>query len=88
MTDAAVSAYHANLNHDTALDECHGIRVPTLVLVGARTAPRYRRMTELVAEHVPGARLEILPEAGHMSPLTHPEEMAAAIERHLKGMMA
>lgn len=37
MTDAAVSAYHANLNHDTTLDECHGIRVPTLVPVGART---------------------------------------------------
>lgn len=41
-------------------------------------------MTELVAEHVPGARLEVLPEAGHMSPLTHPEAVAAAIERHLK----
>ncbi len=87
MTEAVVSAYHANLNHNTTPDECRGIRVPTLVLVGAGTVPRYRRMTELVAQHVPGARLEVLPEAGHMSPLTHPEPVAAAIERHLKGAM-
>ncbi len=83
LTDAGVSLYHANLNHPTTPDDCREIGVPTLVLVGARTAPRYRRMAELVAEHIPGARLEVLPEAGHMSPLTHPDAVAAAIERHL-----
>lgn len=83
MTDGAMSEYHACLNHSTTPDDCRGIGVPTLVLVGARTVPRYRRMTELVAEHIPGARLEVLPEAGHMSPLTHPDVVAAAIERHL-----
>lgn len=83
MTDALPSAYHANLNHATTPVECQGIDVPTLVLVGARTFPRYRRMTELVARHLPRARLEVLPEVGHMSPVTHPDVVAHAIEQHL-----
>lgn len=84
QTETAVSTYHANLNDATAPAECRKIDLPTLVLMGAETFPRYRRMTELVAEHIPGARLETLPGAGHMSPLTHPAAVAAAITQHLE----
>ncbi|HET7876009.1 MAG TPA: alpha/beta hydrolase [Methylomirabilota bacterium] len=87
-TEAIASAYYANLSHSTTPGECRAIGAPTLVLHGAATLPRYRRMTELVAEAIPGARLDVLPEAGHMSPLSHPDLVAAAVERHLRGVVS
>jgi lipase len=86
-TEGIASAYYANLSHSTTPAECRAIRAPTLVLHGAATLPRYRRMTELVAEAIPGARLDVLAEAGHMSPLSHPDLVAAAVERHLRSVV-
>ncbi len=84
MTDAVVSGWYANLSHNTTLDECRSIGVPTLLLHGERTYPHFRRITELLAKLVPSARLQVLPAAGHMSPVTHPETVAAALLPHLQ----
>jgi pimeloyl-ACP methyl ester carboxylesterase len=84
MTDAVASAWHANLNHATTPEECRALRLPTLMLCGECTPRHFRRITELLAELLPAARLEVLPGAGHMSPLTHPEPVAAALAAHLE----
>jgi pimeloyl-ACP methyl ester carboxylesterase len=63
------------------MGELSAIAVPTLVLVGERdglTPPKYARY---LADHVPGASLEILPGAGHMLPVERPEEVARAVRR-------
>jgi pimeloyl-ACP methyl ester carboxylesterase len=83
MTPAIASGWYANLNHDTAPDDCGAIALPTLLLHGERTKPHFRRITELLAEHIPAARLQVLPGAGHMSPLTHPQAVAEALAAHL-----
>lgn len=61
------------------------IRQPTLVLVGERTTAAARRMAELLVGAVPGARTQTLPGAGHMSPLTHGDLVAAAVRAHVAG---
>jgi pimeloyl-ACP methyl ester carboxylesterase len=57
------------------------IAVPALVLVGERdrlTPPKYARY---LAGQIPGARIEIVPGAGHMLPLERPEEVARSMCR-------
>lgn len=55
------------------------LRVPTLVAVGehdAETPPSYAR---LLAGLVPGARLEVVPGAGHLANLERPEQVNALV---------
>ena len=57
--------------------------VPALVMHGARTTVAARRTAEILAEALPRATLRVLEGAGHMAPLTHADEVNAAIEVHL-----
>jgi pimeloyl-ACP methyl ester carboxylesterase len=86
MTATGIGTCHANLNHATRQDECREITVPALLLYGENTLPCHRRMAEIVAECIPDSRLLAIPDAGHLSPITHPEPVAKAIrdqvERH------
>lgn len=88
LTHLGQSAFHANSNHRTTLDECRALALPTLVLCGERAKEPDRRVTEILAETIPGAAFEIIPGAEHMSPLTHPAEVSEAIARHLVGASA
>lgn len=53
--------------------------LPTLIVVGAEDVLTPPRDSEAMAKAIPGARLAIIPEAGHLSPLEQPE----AFNRHL-----
>ena len=58
------------------------IEVPTLVLVGARddeTPPSY---AEAIVDLMPNARLEVIPDAGHLLNLEAPDAVNDAIRRH------
>jgi pimeloyl-ACP methyl ester carboxylesterase len=52
---------------------------PVLVLHGADTKPFLTASARYVAEHVPNARIQEIPGAGHAAPLTHPEALAEAL---------
>jgi pimeloyl-ACP methyl ester carboxylesterase len=52
-------------------DRLAGIRAPTLVIAGALD-PTGRARAEAVAACIPGARLEIVPGAGHAPHLETP----------------
>jgi pimeloyl-ACP methyl ester carboxylesterase len=66
------------------MNDLGAIRTPTLV-VGAlqdlMTPPKY---SYYLAEHIPGARLVMVPDAGHMLPVEAPDELAQAIREFLK----
>jgi pimeloyl-ACP methyl ester carboxylesterase len=55
------------------------ITVPTLVLVGAHDALTPPADATALAATIPGARLVIIPAAGHMSPLENPRAVNAAL---------
>ncbi len=55
------------------------ISVPVLVLRGSHTKPYAIRSARHVADHVPNARIQEIPGAGHAAPLTHPEALAEAL---------
>jgi pimeloyl-ACP methyl ester carboxylesterase len=64
------------------------LRAPTLVLCGTEdrlTPPKY---AELLRDRIPGARLELVPGAGHMVMLEAPARVAAAIGGFLSSLPA
>jgi pimeloyl-ACP methyl ester carboxylesterase len=54
------------------IDGLATIRVPTLVIVGDQDQP-FLAPSEYMAKKIPGARLEVIPGAGHSSNLDQPE---------------
>ncbi|MBS79401.1 MAG: hypothetical protein CMO32_27310 [Variovorax sp.] len=68
------------LDHRAA---ARGIRVPTTLLVGANDAALPDAMRELRTE-IPGAHLEIVPDAGHLPNIDQPERFDAALRAHLE----
>lgn len=73
----------SNLNNRTTSAECQCLRVPTTIVCGAATTPADRRVTELLREAIAGARYVLLEGAAHMSPLTHPVDVARVVREHL-----
>jgi len=73
----------SNLNNHTTLAECRRIAVPTTVVCGAETTRPDRRTTELLRDAIPCSHYELIRGAAHMSPFTHPEQVAHVIREHL-----
>lgn len=59
-----------------------GIKTPALVLSAARTTPAARRMAEIVAAVLPRSARSIVPDAGHMAPVTDAAAVAALLRAH------
>jgi 3-oxoadipate enol-lactonase len=62
-----------------------GLRVPTLVVVGAEDEP-FLEASHRMAAAIPGARLAVLPEGGHSPQFEVPELWWAAITEFLDGL--
>jgi 3-oxoadipate enol-lactonase len=60
------------------------ITVPTLVLVGEHDALTPPADAQALAAAIPGARLVVIPAAGHMSPLENPRAVNAALRAFLR----
>jgi lipase len=83
QTDQVSAGFISNLANLTTLAECRAIEVPTTVVCGGKSLAADRRIAEVLRDTIPGARYEVLTEAGHMSPLTHPVDVARLVREHL-----
>lgn len=61
-----------------------GIDVPTLVIAGSLDTLIPPAVTAEMAERIPGARLELLEGAGHLSNLERPEDFTGLLFEHLE----
>jgi len=55
------------------------ISTPVMVLLGSDTKHFFTVSAQHVADHVPNARIQEIPGAGHAAPLTHPKALAEAL---------
>jgi pimeloyl-ACP methyl ester carboxylesterase len=83
QTDATYKAFQSNLANPTTLSDCRSLNLPVTIVCGERTTAPDRRVTELLRDTIPGASYVVIPEAEHMSPLTHPQQVADIVARHL-----
>jgi pimeloyl-ACP methyl ester carboxylesterase len=60
-------------------DRLAEISLPTVVAVGEMEMPAFRAWAAEAAAGIPGARLEVSQDCGHLLPLEVPERVAAAI---------
>jgi 3-oxoadipate enol-lactonase len=67
--------------HET-LPRLYQIRAPTLVLTGSADKLVPPANSEVLARSIPGARLVVLPKAGHVFPLEREPETVAALREH------
>lgn len=72
----------AGASHD-ALDRVARIQAPTLVLTGTADAVVDSRNSELLAERIPGSRLERLDGCGHLLFWERPDEFAQLVRGFL-----
>jgi pimeloyl-ACP methyl ester carboxylesterase len=63
-------------------EEYSAITAPTRLIYGERTRPSTRAVIEILARAIPQAEVRGLPEAGHMSPFTHPGPVSDLLASH------
>jgi pimeloyl-ACP methyl ester carboxylesterase len=75
--------FRSLIEEESTLKVYSGIRVPTLILCGTHSPRPSRTITRLLAGAMPNARHRTIMWAGHMSSLTHPNELNPLIREHL-----
>jgi pimeloyl-ACP methyl ester carboxylesterase len=64
-----------------------GINVPTLVITGEEDTLTPHANAQLIQRAIPGAKLAIIPKAGHYAALESPEEFARVLRQFLDSLM-
>jgi len=62
------------------------LRMPLLVLIGELDVQDFRQIADLIHRQVPHSRLEVIPDAGHMSNMEAPAQVNALLLDFLWGM--
>jgi pimeloyl-ACP methyl ester carboxylesterase len=81
--DKVILDFRALFNEPTELGDYANITCPGLVLCGEYARGPNRRIAEILGDALPRVTLQMIPRAGHMSPVTHPEVVNGAILDHL-----
>jgi len=76
IADVVARALGSAHGETVSLDDARKLAVPCAVLYGAETTQSHARVSELLAEAIPGAQCDVLPDAAHMLTLTHPDAVA------------
>jgi pimeloyl-ACP methyl ester carboxylesterase len=83
-TAGVIGAIKALRERPDATPSVGGIRVPTLVIVGREDSLTPPALAQSLAAAIPGARLEEIEDAGHLSSLEQPVRFNAAVRRFLQ----
>jgi pimeloyl-ACP methyl ester carboxylesterase len=62
------------------------VRIPTLVLMGAKSHPAVKRANRLLGQCIPNAAVTRVADAAHFMISTHAKEIAHVIAQHLAGV--
>ncbi len=86
LAPAVAAHFRSLIGDDTALATYARIIVPTLILCGTQSPEPSRMITRLLTETLPMARHRTIRGAGHMAPITHPDDVNPLILAHLRAV--
>jgi pimeloyl-ACP methyl ester carboxylesterase len=75
--------FRALINEPAELGDYANITCPTLMLCGEYARGPSQRIAEILADALQCVTLQMIPQASHMSPVTHPDEVNNAVLDHL-----
>jgi 3-oxoadipate enol-lactonase len=78
---------HGIFSRDSVYDQIDKIKTPTLVIVGEYDAATPVDKAQRIFNRVPGASLEIIPDAGHLCTVEEPSAVNNALEKFLAKQM-
>jgi pimeloyl-ACP methyl ester carboxylesterase len=81
-----VGALRAMASRPDRTADLASIRVPTLVIVGEEDVITPPAEVQALADAIPGARLEVIPEAGHLAPYENHAVANAVMLQFLDGL--
>jgi len=81
--EGIIHAQQAMSDRTDSVQTLHSIGIPTLILVGESDELTPPDLARSMHEMIRGSRLEILPKAGHLSPLEQPQAANTAIRTFL-----
>jgi pimeloyl-ACP methyl ester carboxylesterase len=81
---SVISAFHAITTDPTRMKDVSCVAVPTLLVQGSRTTLPAQRVCKRLALAWPQANFKVIPGAGHMSPITHRDQVNALIAMHIE----
>jgi pimeloyl-ACP methyl ester carboxylesterase len=87
ITKVAVD-FAAVFREVTPLEAYRWLDLPSLIVWGERSPAPTRRIAELLASTLPQNRYAVIPDAGHMAPLTHADTVGAIVAEHLTTAMS
>jgi pimeloyl-ACP methyl ester carboxylesterase len=79
-----IGVYQAQDSNPTTLEDIARLGAETLLIRGEHAAAAERELCDLIAETAPDIRSLVIAGAGHMSPLSHADEVAAALDSHIR----
>lgn len=79
-TDETLSRDGANILHEGGLES---IDAPVMIVLGQRSPPVVHGIAQALAQRLPDVGRAVVPGAGHMLPLTHPDQTADVIAVNL-----
>ena len=74
---------HGIFSRDSVYAQIDKIQIPTLVIVGENDVPTPVDRAKRIAEKIPNANLEIIPDAGHLCTIEEPLVVNSVIESFL-----
>ena len=78
--------FQALFEEPAALGDFNGLNLPTVIVRGALSPAPSRRIVNMLAGALTGARVEVIFRAGHMSPLSHADTVNCIVAAHLAGL--
>jgi pimeloyl-ACP methyl ester carboxylesterase len=80
--DAIIRFGRGIFSREGILEHLAEITVPTLVIVGEEDRSQPLARAQRIADAIPGSKLLIVPNAGHISSFDNPDVINAALEKH------
>ena len=78
-------AYHCFAHHDgPSAKQLSTLKAPSLFITGADEPNSTPEMSQAMARLVPLGQAKIIPDAAHMMPMTHAEQVATVLRHHFK----